>query len=125
MLISWEFRFWKHPQNHQRTSNKIVILRCVDFIKPNESCTQNAFITMASEIKNRMGPVQQVGTGPSVRIGGSQPVNEKKSGVFLALALDTIGKFACCPTLSIIKMQSVMPPVLENFIKFDQRLDYI
>ncbi|VDK67210.1 unnamed protein product [Onchocerca ochengi] len=41
---------------------------------------EQAFITMASEIKNRMGPVQQVGTGPSVRIGGSQPVNEKKSG---------------------------------------------
>uniref|UniRef100_A0A915PJ67 Uncharacterized protein n=1 Tax=Setaria digitata TaxID=48799 RepID=A0A915PJ67_9BILA len=41
---------------------------------------EQAFLTMASEIKNRMGPIQQVGTGPSVRIGGSQPVNEKKSG---------------------------------------------
>ncbi|VDN54793.1 unnamed protein product [Dracunculus medinensis] len=41
---------------------------------------EQAFLTMAAEIKNRMGPVQQVGTGPSVRIGGSQPVNERKSG---------------------------------------------
>ncbi|KAL3985281.1 Ras-related protein Rab-1A [Acanthocheilonema viteae] len=41
---------------------------------------EQAFLTMASEIKNRMGPIQQVGTGPSVRIGGSQPVNEKKNG---------------------------------------------
>uniref|UniRef100_A0A915B2V7 Uncharacterized protein n=2 Tax=Ascarididae TaxID=6250 RepID=A0A915B2V7_PARUN len=41
---------------------------------------EQAFLTMAAEIKNRMGPVQQAGTGPSVRIGGSQPVNEKKTG---------------------------------------------
>ncbi|VDK61758.1 unnamed protein product [Anisakis simplex] len=37
-------------------------------------------MTMAAEIKTRMGPVQQAGTGPSVRIGGSQPINEKKVG---------------------------------------------
>jgi hypothetical protein len=38
-----------------------------------------AFITMATEIKNRMGPLQQTG-GPSVRIGPSQPVHDKKAG---------------------------------------------
>ncbi|MFH4975098.1 hypothetical protein AB6A40_001807 [Gnathostoma spinigerum] len=41
---------------------------------------EQAFLTMAAEIKNRMGPTQQAGTGPSVRIGGSQPVNERKTG---------------------------------------------
>nr|AXS78234.1 ras-related protein rab-1a [Anisakis simplex] len=41
---------------------------------------EQAFLTMAAEIKTRMGPVQQAGTGPSVRIGGSQPINEKKVG---------------------------------------------
>lgn len=44
------------------------------------TAVEQAFMTMASEIKNRMGPVQQGGTGPSVRIGGSQPVNEKRNG---------------------------------------------
>ncbi|VDD95200.1 unnamed protein product [Enterobius vermicularis] len=41
---------------------------------------EQAFLTMAGEIKNRMGPVQQAGTGPSVRIGDHRPVNEKKAG---------------------------------------------
>ncbi|CEF61026.1 Small GTPase superfamily and Ran GTPase family and Small GTPase superfamily, Rho type and Small GTPase superfamily, Rab type and Small GTP-binding protein domain and Small GTPase superfamily, Ras type and Small GTPase superfamily, ARF type and P-loop containing nucleoside triphosphate hydrolase domain-containing protein [Strongyloides ratti] len=42
---------------------------------------EQAFLTMASEIKNRMGPLQQSGANPSsVRIGPSQPVADKKSG---------------------------------------------
>ncbi|PAV61077.1 hypothetical protein WR25_25325 [Diploscapter pachys] len=41
---------------------------------------EQAFLTMASEIKSRMGPVQGVGAAPGVRITGSQPVNDKKSG---------------------------------------------
>lgn len=39
-----------------------------------------AFITMATEIKNRMGPLQQASATSAVRIGPSQPVNDKKSG---------------------------------------------
>jgi len=36
---------------------------------------------MATEIKNRMGPLQQTGANASaVRIGPSQPVQDKKSG---------------------------------------------
>ncbi|GMR59155.1 rab-1 [Pristionchus pacificus] len=41
---------------------------------------EQAFLTMASEIKSRMGPVQGTGGAPAVRITGSQPVNDKKSG---------------------------------------------
>jgi Ras-related protein Rab-1A len=40
---------------------------------------EQAFLTMAAEIKNRMGPVAPAG-GPTVKIGGSQPVQDKKSG---------------------------------------------
>jgi Ras-related protein Rab-1A len=39
---------------------------------------EQAFLTMAAEIKNRMGPVAQA-SGPTVKIGGSQPVQDKKS----------------------------------------------
>jgi len=40
---------------------------------------EQAFLTMAAEIKNRMGPVS--GSNPTtVRIGPSQPVQDKKSG---------------------------------------------
>ncbi|ETN84184.1 Ras family protein, partial [Necator americanus] len=41
---------------------------------------EQAFLTMASEIKSRMGPVQGAGGAPAVRITGSQPVQDKKSG---------------------------------------------
>ncbi|VDM61080.1 unnamed protein product [Angiostrongylus costaricensis] len=41
---------------------------------------EQAFLTMASEIKSRMGPVQGTGGAPAVRITGSQPVQDKKSG---------------------------------------------
>jgi len=42
---------------------------------------EQAFIKMATEIKNRMGPLQQAGANPSsVRIGPSQPVQDRKSG---------------------------------------------
>ncbi|VDO81142.1 unnamed protein product [Heligmosomoides polygyrus] len=41
---------------------------------------EQAFLTMAAEIKSRMGPVQGAGGAPAVRITGSQPVNDKKSG---------------------------------------------
>jgi Ras-related protein Rab-1A len=42
---------------------------------------EQAFIKMATEIKNRMGLLQQSGTNPSsVRIGPSQPVQDRKSG---------------------------------------------
>ncbi|CAD6193185.1 unnamed protein product [Caenorhabditis auriculariae] len=41
---------------------------------------EQAFLTMASEIKSRMGPVQGAGAAPGVRITGSQPVQDKKSG---------------------------------------------
>uniref|UniRef100_A0A0N5A2V0 Ras-related protein Rab-1A n=1 Tax=Parastrongyloides trichosuri TaxID=131310 RepID=A0A0N5A2V0_PARTI len=42
---------------------------------------EQAFLTMAAEIKNRMGPLQQSGANSSsVRIGPSQPVADKKSG---------------------------------------------
>ncbi|KAK0410561.1 hypothetical protein QR680_005196 [Steinernema hermaphroditum] len=41
---------------------------------------EQAFLTMAGEIKNRMGPLQQAGAPSSVRIGPSQPVQDKKSG---------------------------------------------
>ena len=40
---------------------------------------EQAFLTMAAEIKSRMGPVQG-GGAPAMRITGSQPVNDKKSG---------------------------------------------
>lgn len=35
---------------------------------------------MATEIKNRMGPLQQASATSAVRIGPSQPVQDKKSG---------------------------------------------
>ncbi|CAJ0566417.1 unnamed protein product, partial [Mesorhabditis spiculigera] len=41
---------------------------------------EQAFLTMASEIKTRMGPMQNAGGQPSVRITGSQPVQDKKAG---------------------------------------------
>ncbi|XGW03408.1 hypothetical protein V3C99_014973 [Haemonchus contortus] len=41
---------------------------------------EQAFLTMASEIKSRMGPVQGAGGAPAVRITGSQPVQDKKTG---------------------------------------------
>ncbi|CAI4222525.1 unnamed protein product [Auanema sp. JU1783] len=41
---------------------------------------EQAFLTMASEIKSRMGPVQGAGGAPAVRISGSQPVQDKKGG---------------------------------------------
>ncbi|KAE9421564.1 hypothetical protein Angca_004718 [Angiostrongylus cantonensis] len=41
---------------------------------------EQAFLTMASEIKSRMGPIQGAGGAPAVRITGSQPVQDKKSG---------------------------------------------
>jgi len=40
---------------------------------------EQAFLTMAAEIKNRMGPVAGQGA-TTVRIGPSQPVQDKKSG---------------------------------------------
>jgi len=46
----------------------------------NSTNVEQAFITMATEIKNRMGPLQQTGANASaVRIGPSQPVQDKKS----------------------------------------------
>jgi len=39
---------------------------------------EQAFLTMAAEIKNRMGPVAPAG-GPTVKIGPSQSVQDKKS----------------------------------------------
>jgi len=46
----------------------------------NSTNVEQAFIKMATEIKNRMGPLQQAGAGASaVRIGPSQPVHDKKS----------------------------------------------
>ncbi|CAJ0954524.1 unnamed protein product, partial [Mesorhabditis belari] len=41
---------------------------------------EQAFLTMAAEIKSRMGPVQGGGGQPAVRITGSQPVQDKKAG---------------------------------------------
>ena len=41
---------------------------------------EQAFVTMATEIKNRMGPMQQGGANPTVRIGPSTTVQDKKSG---------------------------------------------
>jgi len=42
---------------------------------------EQAFITMATEIKNLMGPLQQGGANPSaVRIGPSHTVQDKKAG---------------------------------------------
>ena len=42
---------------------------------------EQAFLTMAAEIKNRMGPVAPAGGGaPGLKIGSTQPINEKKSG---------------------------------------------
>uniref|UniRef100_A0A915P4W2 Uncharacterized protein n=1 Tax=Meloidogyne floridensis TaxID=298350 RepID=A0A915P4W2_9BILA len=47
----------------------------------NSTNVEQAFTTMATEIKNRMGPLQQTGANASaVRIGPSQPVQDKKSG---------------------------------------------
>jgi len=45
----------------------------------NSTNVEQAFITMATEIKNRMGPLQQTGAASAVRIGPSQPVQDKKS----------------------------------------------
>ncbi|KAI1719767.1 ras family domain-containing protein [Ditylenchus destructor] len=46
----------------------------------NSTNVEQAFITMATEIKNRMGPLQQAGQTSHVRIGPSQPVNPTKTG---------------------------------------------
>ncbi|KHN83981.1 Ras-related protein Rab-1A [Toxocara canis] len=55
--------------------NKLLVGNKCDLTSKRavEYNSAKAFLTMAAEIKNRMGPVQQAGTGPSVRIGGSQP----------------------------------------------------
>uniref|UniRef100_A0AC35TQD1 Ras-related protein Rab-1A n=1 Tax=Rhabditophanes sp. KR3021 TaxID=114890 RepID=A0AC35TQD1_9BILA len=48
----------------------------------NSNNVEQAFLKMAAEIKNRMGPLQKSGgaNSASVRIGPSQPVQDKKSG---------------------------------------------
>ncbi|KAK6016103.1 Ras family protein [Ostertagia ostertagi] len=62
--------------------NKLLVGNKCDLTAKRAVETQaaKAFLTMASEIKSRMGPVQGAGGAPAVRITGSQPVQDKKSG---------------------------------------------
>lgn len=46
----------------------------------NATNVEQAFMTMAAEIKNRMGPVTTAESKPSVKINSSTPVNASKGG---------------------------------------------
>jgi len=46
----------------------------------NATNVEQAFMTMAAEIKNRMGPPQQGDSRPSVQINSSTPVQSSKGG---------------------------------------------
>uniref|UniRef100_A0A914QL75 Uncharacterized protein n=1 Tax=Panagrolaimus davidi TaxID=227884 RepID=A0A914QL75_9BILA len=56
----------------------------IPFLEASAKSSTNvgqAFIKIATEIKNRMGPLQQSGTNPSLlAIEPSQPVQDRKSG---------------------------------------------
>lgn len=46
----------------------------------NATNVEQAFLTMAAEIKNRMGPVAPAQGGPGMKLGPSSSVPDKKSG---------------------------------------------